>query len=77
MFKFELNQLIYYMRNNKVCSAHVMSRKCVENFKSGYNHQQKELYERFGEAAVVYSTVHGEVKESEAFPSKETLLESL
>lgn len=76
MFKFRLGQEIFYIRDNRLHSAPVMSRRCVENSrecKSGGSN----LYSRFGHSGIEYSTVHGIIKEKEAFASKEDLAASL
>jgi hypothetical protein len=74
MFKFELRQLIFYLRDNKVCSASIMARFYVDTVSPTGS---MDLYKRFGEPNTKYSTCHGIVYEQEAFASKQELLESL
>jgi hypothetical protein len=74
MFKFKLMDKIFYLRNNKVHSAPVLARRFVDTQNPTSN---SEIYERFGEPNISYSTCHGIVPESEAFASKEDLLASL
>ena len=77
--KYALEQIIFYIADNTVHSAPVLSRMVVENLHDdwGSNSEQRELWAPFGIAKTVYSTVHGEVLESKAFASKEDLLNSL
>jgi predicted DNA-binding protein with PD1-like motif len=79
MFKFGLNQLIFFMRENKLHSAPVLSRHYVDNFKPEYAHtkEQKELFTRFGESRIEYSTCHGVIHENEAYASKEEMYSTL
>jgi hypothetical protein len=74
MFKFQLRDKIWYLRNNKVCSAPVLARRFVD---CDNPHQSNEIYKRFGEPNCSYSTCHGTILDSEAFGSKEELLASL
>lgn len=77
--KFELNQIIHYMRNNKPHSAPVLARMQVENLKESWAHtsEQKDLYTPFGPAGVFYKTCHGTIQETEAYASKQEMLTSL
>jgi hypothetical protein len=77
--KFELDQLIYYFRNNKIHSAPVLCRVCVENLHDDWAHteQQKYTWQHFGPSGVRYYTCHGEIAESAAFGSKQELIDSL
>lgn len=78
MFKYDIDQTIFYMRDNKVHSSKVLSRMCVENkFATGATASQRELYQPFGAAQISYATSHGIVHECKAFASREELLESL
>lgn len=76
---FELEQIIYYMRDNKVYSAPVISRMIVENASEEKAHtkDQKEFYMHFGPSGIFYFTCHGIVTNREAFGSKQDLLDSL
>lgn len=74
MFKFKLKDLIFYIRDNKVHSAPVLARRFVDCTDPQSN---SDIYKRFGEPNISYSTCHGIVYEKEAFASKEELLKSL
>ncbi len=77
--KFDLNQVIYYMRENKPHSAPVFARMKVENAYPDWvcNEAQRRLFTPFGESGVFYATCHGIVLESEAYASKEEMLAAL
>jgi hypothetical protein len=79
MFKYELEQVIYYMIDSKVHSAPVMSRCIVENAHEDWAHtaEQKGTFTAFGPAKRVYSTCHCIVGEEFAFATKEELVASL
>ncbi len=79
MFKYELDQVIWYFGDGKVCSAKVLSRAIIENQHDNWNStdEQKRLFTPFGESGVFYSTCHGTFTEKEVFESKEALKESL
>ena len=77
--KYELNQLVWYLKDNKIHSAKILSRMLVENALSEGT-SDIELFEKnyaFGCNCLEYSTVHGKFKEDQLFPSKEELIESL
>ncbi len=73
--KYQLEQIIYYMRENKVHSAPVLAALEVKNAHQGWAHskEQKEIFTPFGPAGVKYATCHGIVSENEAFASREEL----
>jgi hypothetical protein len=75
MFKFELGQTIYYLRANKLHSAPVLSRTCVENLdNTRYSTTaQIHLHQAFGRDMIAYSTCHGVIRPEEAFGSPEEL----
>jgi hypothetical protein len=79
MFKFELNQTIYYIRNNRLHSAPVLARMRVENLREDWAHtqEQKSLFTPFGVACECYATCHGIVTEKEAADSKEEIVKKL
>lgn len=79
MFKFELNQTIFYMRENRVHSAPVQSRIKVENAHDDWDSrpEQVQLYNQFGKQRTLYNTCHGVITEHEAYASKEELLKTL
>jgi hypothetical protein len=75
MFKFELDQTVYFLMHNRVCSAPVVSRMLAENLHAKWNatDKQREMFQRFGPCRVVYATVHGEYDEAMLFASREEL----
>lgn len=77
--KYELDQLIYYMQDNKVHSAKVVARTAVENLKhwDDLNTENMSFYAPWGKPGVWYKTCHGIINEEDAFASKEELLASL
>lgn len=77
--KFELLQTAYYLKDNKVHSAPVLSRIFVENAHEDVvaTSEQANFYMRFGGACILYSTCHGTVREEDAFESSQALAESL
>lgn len=79
MFKFELNDTIYYLRANKVYSAPVLARMWVENAHPDWNstNVQREMYQPFGHAREVYATCHGLVTAEDAHISPQALAYSL
>ena len=80
MFKFELDQLIYYIRNDQLCSAPVISRAIVENLREPRSQDTADtvkLYSPFGKSVRAYATVHGTVLEAKAFASRQDLVNSL
>ena len=76
---FELNEIIHYMRDNRIHSAPVLSRMIVENHREEWAHtkEQKDTFTHFGPAGVYYYTCHGLVTKDEAFGSKQDLLDAL
>lgn len=77
--KYELDQLIYYLRDNKVHGAPVLARMKVENLHSDWacTNAQKQVFTPFGEAGVFYGTCHGIIKEEDAYASKKELSSAL
>ena len=79
MFKFELSDTIYYLRDNKVHSAPILARMWVENAHPDWNDTfaQREMYQPFGLSREVYATCHGIVRAEEAYISPQALAYSL
>ena len=77
--KYELDQTIYYLRDNKVHGAPVLARMHVENLKEEWDAtaEQARLFKPFGPAGTWYATCHGVVAEQDAFPTKVQLAASL
>lgn len=75
---YNLGETIYYLRENKVHSAPVLSRIMVENKDNKpSNAEQERLFTPFGKARIQYGTCHDIIDECEAFASKQELLASL
>ena len=79
MFKHELDQTIYYMADNRVHSAPVISRMYVDNLHPNWTAtpEQKELFTAFGPTNIMYSTCHGTISENMVFGSVQELVQSL
>ena len=75
MFRFNLDQIVWYLLDNKICSAPILSRKYVDNKYEGGN--VIEAFQFFGESNISYSTIHAILPEYELFSSKEELINSL
>ena len=75
MFKYKISQIVFYLKNNKIHSAPVLSRMIVENDSEFMVHtdEQKKFFNRFGKNCVKYATCHGEFFENQLFASKEEL----
>ena len=73
--KYELRQLIHYMRDNRIHNAPIQARKAVD-FDSPLEWAGSAGI-HFGDIGVTYYTCHGVIKEENAYPSKEALIESL
>jgi len=70
MFKYQLDQLIYYLKDNKLHSASILSRMKIENL---YNDKNSELFNQFNNEGTFYATTHGIFEEEKVFSSKEEL----
>lgn len=79
MFKFDLDQLIYYMHDNRIHSAPVVARMLIENAHDDWTStpEQRDFFTPFGKSCETYSTCHGLVSADEAYASKEDLVASL
>lgn len=75
MFKFELDQLVWYLKDNRVHSAKILTRMIVEN--KFEDNGDDNAFRRFGKSRVVYGTIHGDYYENEIFDSRESLANSL
>lgn len=77
--KYELEQIIYYMRDNRPHSAPIVSRMQIENLHQDLacTKEQKTLFMPFGYSGVFYSTCHGIVNESEAFATKDDMVKAI
>lgn len=79
MFTFELGQTIYYIREDRIHSAPVLARMCVENEHDDWasTEAQKALFTPFGPSDVIYATCHGLISNRHAFGSRQDLIDSL
>jgi hypothetical protein len=75
MFKFELSDTIYYLRDNKVHSAPILSRMWVDNAHPEWDatFALRGMYQSFGTSREVYVTCHGVVRAEEAHISAQSL----
>ena len=75
MFKYELNQLIYYLRKNRLHSAPILSRMKVDNL---HEDKDPELFNQFDyDSGTYYATCHGIYEEENVFDSKENLAQNI
>jgi hypothetical protein len=79
MFKFDLDQTVYLILDNRVHSAPVLSRMLVENHHPKWDatKEQAQFFKRFGNCRVMYSTCHGEFSEQELFDSRQALASAI
>jgi hypothetical protein len=79
MFNFDLDQTIYYIRNDRIHSAKVLARIIVENAHDDWNctPEQQQIFTPFGNSREAYATCHGLVPVNEAFGSRQDLVDSL
>lgn len=73
--RFQVNQIIYYLLDNKVQSAPVRSRIKVENDSAFESAKDSILV--FGQTRIKYATKHGIFGEEEVAISKAELLTML
>ena len=75
--KADIGTTIYYLHENRVHSAPVLSIKLVANQKDAeekaHTDVQKDIYLHFGTAGVWYRTVHGIYPENQIFLTREAL----
>jgi hypothetical protein len=79
MFMYDLDQVVFYLLENKVHSASILSRMCIENkcLEGECTKEQEKFYYAFGKNAIKYSTCHGVFEENVLFDSRESLAYSL
>lgn len=81
--KANVGELVYYLNDNRVHSANVLSIKIVVNQcdkeKKNFvaTKEQQQFWKRFGNSETIYSTCHGEWDENRIFLSHKELVESL
>lgn len=75
MFKYELNQIVWYVKDGKNHSARILSRRYVDNGHDDWSstQAQRRAFQAFGKAGIEYATIHGIFEEAELFPSEEKL----
>lgn len=76
MHPYELGKIIWYLIDNKIHSATLLSRMHIENMRDDWvsNKEQASLFMRWGKTGYYYATVHTELYEDRAFGSKEELI---
>lgn len=76
MFKYNLDQVVFFISNNKIASAPILACMCVENLHEDWasTDAQKKTWTPFGLQGNYYATVHGVFLESKLFTSKEDLI---
>lgn len=78
MFKYELGQLVYYLLDNKLHSAKVLSRMKLERLDESKNNDPYDPYDNFDyDSGTFYATCHGTFREDEIFGSKEELAQNI
>ena len=78
MFEFQLEETVFYMRDNRIHSAPILSRIFVDNeTKEVSNTEQADAFQKFGEDKIEYATIHGVFSEDQIFHIKQDLLDSL
>ena len=77
--KYELDQIVFYIADNKICGAPILARMYVDNLHEDFAHtkEQRELFTPFGLSGVFYATCHGIIQEDNVFASKSELLDSI
>lgn len=73
MFKYKLNQIVFYLKDNKVHSSKVLARSCIDYDQPWRAAQSPDL----GECGIFYLTCHGKFPQGQVYESKEELLKSL
>lgn len=75
MFKYMISSIVYYLKDNKINSASILSRMIIENVPGFNAHtvEQKKFFNRFGKDCIKYATCHGEFFEDQLFASKDEL----
>ena len=73
--KFEIGQLVWYIEDNRVHSAEVVSRQFVENLHDDWDStpEQQETWQPFGGERTKYATVDGVYDEYQLFASRKEL----
>lgn len=79
MFRYELGQVVYYLKGDVVHSAPIISRKLVDNAIAQENltKQQEEFFCQLGKSGESYATCHGVFPVGVLYPTREALFEKL
>lgn len=79
MFKYNLDQTVWYMMEGHICSAPILARMYVDNLHNDWcnNSEQMRVFLPFGFTEIRYGTCHGTVNEKDAFGSKSELVDYL
>lgn len=78
MFKYNLNQIVWYMMYGTIHSAPILSRMYVDNQVTNVcTKEQVEAFRAFGDSGIMYATIHAILSENEIYASKEELLLNL
>ena len=79
LIKYKLNEMVFYMRKNKIHSANITSIKCISNLYQEHvkNAEQEKAFMPYGKQCTLYHTCHGDIIESDIYRTREELLESL
>jgi len=79
--KANIGDNIFYIDDNRPCSAPVISIKVVLNEsdaeKKASTEEQKKIWLAFGSACVEYKTIHGRYFESQIYLTREDLGEAI
>lgn len=77
--KYALNQLVYYILDDKLHSAPILASIEITNLHEDYaaTDAQRKTFTPFGKAGVKYATCHGVLSEDKVFATKEDLAKSL
>lgn len=79
-FKFMLEQVVFYLKDNRVHSAEILARHRVENLRDEYacgTKEQADMWAPWGATGTYYMTCHGRFKEDKIFGTKEELAAAL
>lgn len=74
--KYSIDDLIFYMTENTIHSAPILSINIVQT-KPSNKPEQMSMFRPFGEQGIWYATIHGTLKEQLVYSTREKLLESL
>lgn len=76
-FEHDLGQTIFYLKNNRIHSAVVVTRMLVENAHDDWVDTKDHSWQRFGVTGERYVTCHGVVEAREAFATRDELKDSI